>query len=186
MLLKAVSRLTFLILLACLALHGCSTGQSRGWVDDKASFNDYGVFEVRPVFNATGGDLKEGIAKALTTLFRTELAERQLPVAQSSQTNKAVLIVKSSIVVYDGCELIKGAPSTGLSTPGPVTTSRPMGKSMCTVQTQLIDKVTGQIVARIFTTKVVGACYTEQYKSQWLLKVLAEDIAKKIAKIMKA
>ena len=61
-----------------------------------------------------------------------------------------------------------------------------MGKSMCTVQTQLIDKVTGQIVAEIFTTKVVGACFTDQYKDQWLFKVLAEDIAKKVARIMNA
>ena len=61
-----------------------------------------------------------------------------------------------------------------------------MGQSTCTVQTELIDKATGNTVAQIFTTKVVGACFTDQFKDQWLFKVLAEDIAKKIAKIMKA
>jgi len=182
----AVRRSTVLILLICLALQGCSTGQSRVWKDEETSFNNYEVFEVRPVFNATGGDLKGGIPTTLTTLLRAELEDRQLIIVKPSRHNKAVLIVKSSIVVYQGCELLKGTPTTGLTgISGPVITSRSMGKSMCTVQTQLTDKVTGKIVAKIFTTKVVGACYTDQYNNQWLLQVLADDIARKIAKIMK-
>jgi len=155
-------------------------------LENNASFNDYTVFEVRPVFNATGEGLKEGISTTLTTLLEGEFEDRHLLVVEPSQTNTGVLIVESSIVIYRGCELNKGTPTTGLGTPGPVSTSTPMGKSMGTVQVHLIDKATGQIVAKIFTTKVVGACFTDQYEDQWLLRVLAEDIAKKIAKIMKA
>ena len=185
MLHKAVLRSTFLILLACLILHGCSTGQSRVWVEEKTSFNDYTVFEVRPVFNATGEGLKEGISTTLTTLLEAEFEDKDFLVVEPSQTNTGVLIVESSIVIYRGCQLNKGTPTTGLGTPGPVSKSTPMGKSMCSVQVQLIDKATGQIVAKIFTTKVVGSCFTDQHKDQWLLTVLAEDIAKKVAKIMK-
>jgi len=81
---------------------------------------------------------------------------------------------------------MKGTTSTGLSAPGGVNSGTTTGQSTCTVQTQLIDKASGNTVAEIFTTKVVGACFTDQFKNQWLFKVLAEDIAKKVAKIMKA
>ena len=186
MLLKAIWRPTWLILLACLILHGCSTGQSRVWVDEKASFKNYTVFEVRPFFNATGGDLKGEILTALTTLLTEQLEDRGLPVARPSQANTGVLLVQSSVVNYRGCQLVKGTASTGLATPGAANTSTTTGKSTSTVQTRLIDKVTGKTVAEIFTTKVVGACHTDQKRKQWLLKVLAEDIAKKVAKITKA
>ena len=183
---KAVWRSTFLIVLACLVLHGCSTGQSRVWVDEAASFNNYQVFEVRPFFNATGGDLKGDILIALTTLLREELEGRDFQVVKPSKANTGVLIVRSSVLTYQGCRIIKGTASTGLATPGAANTSTTTGQSTCTVQTQLIDKATGRIVAEIFTTKVVGACFTDNFRDQWLLKVSAEDIAKKIAKIMKA
>lgn len=187
MFLKAIRCPTILILLACLALFGCSTGQSRVWKKENTSFKSYEVLELRPVFNATGGDLKQDITNTLSNLLWTELKDRQFQVAKHSKTHQVALVVKSSIVTYQGCELIKGTPTTGLSgISGPVSTSKPMGKSMCTVQTQLIDKVSGQIVAKIFTTKTVGACYTDQYKNPWLLKALAVDIAKEIATIMKA
>ena len=81
MLFKACRRPIFLILLACFILHGCSTGQSRVWVDEKVSFKDYKVFEVRPFFNATGGDLKGDIPTALTTLLREELEGRDFQVS---------------------------------------------------------------------------------------------------------
>lgn len=186
MLHKAVLRSTFLIILTCFVLYGCSTGQSRVWVNEKASFENYTVFEVRPFFNATGGDLKGEILTALTALLREELEGRDFRVAKPSQANTGVLLVNSSVLTYQGCRLIKGTASTGLATPGAANTSTTTGQSMCTVQTQLIDKATGQIVAKIFTTKVVGACFTDNFKDQWLLRELSVDIAKKVAKIMKA
>ena len=186
MFLQATRFCTILILLACLILQGCSTGQSRVWVDDKTSFSDYQVLEVRRFFNATGEGLKEEIPVALTTLLTEQLEERGFPVTRAWQANTGALIVQSSIVFYQGCRIIKGTPSTGLSNPGINNPGTTMGQSKCTVQTELIDKATGNSVAEIFTTKVVGACFTDQFKDQWLFKVLAEDIAKKIAKIMKA
>lgn len=186
MLFKAINHTTCLILLACLTLHGCSTGQSRVWVDKKASFKNYTVFEVRPFFNAVGGDLDAEILTALTTLLTEQLEDRGYQVARPWQANTGVLIVQSRVVTYQGCHNVKGTASTGMTTQNVANTSTKMGKSMCTVQTQLIDKVTGQIVAEIFTTKVVGACFTDQYKDQWLFKVLAEDIAKEVARIMNA
>jgi len=154
-------------------------------VDEKVSFKNYTALEVRPFFNETGGDLKGEILTALTTLLTEQLADRDFLVAGLWQGNTGALLVKSSVVTYQGCQLIKGTASSGLATPGAANTSTMTGKSRCTVQTHLIDKATGLIVAEIFTTKVVGACFTDQYKGQWLLNVLAEDIAKKIAKIMK-
>jgi len=185
MLIKPVRRPTFLILLACLILHGCSTGQSRVWVDEKASLKNYTVFEVRPFFNATGGALKGEILTALTALLTEQLEDRGFQVARTSQSSTGVLIVQSHVVIYRGCQIVKGTASTGLATPGAANTSTATGKSTCTVQTQLLDKATGKIIVEIFTTKVVGACYTDQKREQWLLKVLAEDIAKKVAEIMK-
>ena len=185
---KAVRHPSLLILLACLTLQGCSTGQSRVWVDEKATFADYKVLEVRRFFNAAGGSLKEEIPVALTTLLTEQLEDRGFQVAKAWQANNGTLIVQSSIVFYQGCRINKGTQSTGLSNPTVVSTGSAgttQGQSTCTVQTHLIDKATGNVVARIFTTKVVGACFTDQFKDQWLFKVLAEDIAKKIAKIMK-
>ena len=185
MLFKTAQYLILLILLACLILQGCSTGQSRVWLDDKASFADYKVLEVRRFFNATGEVLKEEIPVALTTLLTEQLEERGLPVIKAWQANTGTLIVQSSIVLYQGCQIIKGTTSTGLNAPGGVNKGTTTGQSMCAVQTLLIDKATGKSVAKIFTSKVVGACFTDRFKDQWLFKVLAEDIAKKIVKIMK-
>ena len=186
MFLKATRCCSIVILLAFLTLQGCSTGQSRVWVDEAASFADYKVLEVRPFFNATGEGLKAEIPVALTTLLTEQLEERGFQVARAWQANTGTLIVQSSIVLYQGCRIIKGTHSTGLNVPGGVNKGTTMGQSRCTVQTELIDKATGNSVAQIFTTKVVGACFTDQFKDQWLFKVLAEDIAKKIAKISKA
>jgi hypothetical protein len=187
---KAARYLTILILLTCLTLQGCSTGQSRVWVDEKTSFNAYEALEVRPVFNATGEDLQQDIPAALTTLLTEQLESRGFLVTRAWQANTAALIVENSIVFYQGCRINKGGTqSTGLSSPSVVSTGSAgttQGQSTCTVQTQLIDKATGNVVAKIFTTKAVGACFTDQFKNQWLFKVLAEDIARKVAKIMKA
>ena len=185
MIYKAVRHFTLLIFLACLTLHGCSTGQSRVWLDETASFTDYKVLEVRRFFNATGEGLKEDIPVALTSLLTEQLEERGLQVTRAWQANTGVLIVQSSIVLYQGCRIIKGTASTGLATPGAVNKGTTTGQSTCAVQTLLIDKTTGNTVAKIFTRKVVGACFTDQSKNQWLFKVLAEDVAKKIAKIIK-
>jgi len=183
---KAVRHFSLLIFLACLTLQGCSTGQSRVWLDETASFTDYKVLEVRRFFNATGEGLKEDIPAALTTLLTEQLEERDFQVTKSWQANTGVLIVQSSIVFYQGCQIIKGTASTGLAVRGVANKGTTTSQSSCTVQTALIDKATGNTVAEIFTTKSVGACFTDQFKDQWLFKVLAEDIAKKIAKIMKA
>ena len=186
---KAARYLTILILLICLILQGCSTGQSRVWVDEEASFADYNVLEVRQFYNATGEDLKQDIPVALTTLLTEQLEDKGFLVTRAWQANTAALIVESSIVFYQGCRINKGTQSTGLSSPSVVSTGSAgttQGQSTCTVQTQLVDKATGHVVAKIFTSKVVGACFTDQFKNQWLFKVLAEDIAKKIAIIMKS
>ena len=186
MFLKATRCPTTLIFLACLVLHGCSTGQSRVWVDEKAAFVNYKVLEVRPFFNAAGGSLNEEIPVALTTLLREELEKRGFQVARAWQGNNGALIVQSSIVVYQGCRIMGGTQSTGLRATGGVNSGTTTGQSTCTVQTRLIDKASGNTVAEIFATKAVGACFTGQFKNQWLFKVLAEDIAKQIAQIMKA
>jgi len=154
-------------------------------VDEKASFADYRELEVRPFFNATGGSLHENIPAALTTLLTENLEDNGFLVARAGQAKTGALKVQSSIVFYQGCRINKGTQSTGLNSPGVITSGTTQGQSACTVQIQLIDKATGNVVAKIFTTKAVGACYTDQFKDQWLFKVLAEDIAKKVAKIMK-
>jgi len=154
-------------------------------VDEKASLENYTVFQVRPFFNATGGPLKGEILTALTALLTEQLEDKGFPVARTSQASTGVLIVQSRVVIYRGCQLVKGTASTGLATPGAANTSTATVKSTCTVQTQLLDKTTGKIIVEIFTTKVVGACYTDQKTEQWLFKVLAKDIANKVAEIMK-
>ena len=190
MLFKTARCLTILILLTCLILQGCSTGQSRVWVDEKASFSTYEALEVRQVFNATGGDLPQNIPASLTTLLTEQLEDKGFLVTRAWQVNTVALIVENSIVFYQGCRINKGGTqSTGLNSPSVVSTGSAgttQGQSSCTVQTQLIDKSTGNVVAKIFTTKVVGACHTDQFKNQWLFKVLAEEIANEIAKIMKS
>jgi len=154
-------------------------------VDEKASFADYKVLEIRRFFNATGGDLKEDIPITLTSLLREELEARGFPVARAWQANTGALIVQSSIVFYQGCRIIKGTASTGFAVRDVANEGTSKNQSSCTVQTQLIDKVSGNTVAEIFTAKVVGACFTDQFKDQWLFKVLAEEIAGEIAKIIK-
>ena len=122
-------------------------------------------------------------------MLKEQLEDKGFLVTRAWQANTGVLIVQSSIVFYQGCRINKGTQSTGLNSPSVVSTGSAgttQGQSTCTVQTQLIDKATGNVVATIFTTKVVGACFTDHFKNQWLFKVVAEDLARKIAKIMKA
>jgi hypothetical protein len=181
MLFNSIKNLLAIVFVAFVALSGCATGQSKVWVADGVSFNNYSVFEIAPVFNATGENLKQEILINLTALLNEQFIIKQFAIANSSPNTDGVLQVKSSILVYEGCQIYKNSPpTTGLPVSGAVF---PLAKSTCILRTNLIDKSTNRVVSEIYTTKVVGGCFTNQYKDQWLLNEVAADVATKVSEL---
>ena len=175
------------VFIACAASYGCSTGRSRVWLDEKVSFSAYKALEIQPVFDATEERNAQDVSTALNGLLKARFENEGLLAADDSNSDESVLIVKSDIRIYEACRIIKyGSAGTGLSTPGPAvnTGSGPINSSTCSVRTQLLDKSTNKLVAEIFTTKKVGACFTDQYKSDRLMKAVALDIADQVVTIM--
>jgi hypothetical protein len=183
--LRATTTFLIFVLFSFTVLYGCATGHTRVWVDEKVSFTDYQVFEILPVFDATGETLSDRVPVTITSLLKEQFTDKGFPITDSSQINDGVLIVRSNIVVYEGCRINKlGTAATGLSPPGTGSSGTTMAKSTCILRTQLVDKSINRVVAEIYTTKVVGGCFTDNYKDQWLLKEVATDVVQEVGRII--
>lgn len=165
-------------LVAGLVLFGCSpAGRSVVWQDPKSSFAFYQVFEVMPVFNATGKPIEDDRLALLTALLKEQMRKYQLQVADSPPAGHGVLTVRSEILAYDVSNSVFGTNLFG---------THSGGTYRCTVRTLLVEQTTGQVVARIVGTREMDVLFYSSRVDRRLLKAMAEEIAGEVATLMQS
>src|SRR5210317_1679043 len=154
-------------LLFTLSLSGCSTTKPEVWKAQDASFANFNIFEIQPVFNATDKTIKKEILVLLTAQLTEQFEKQKLQLIDTPQAQSGVLVVKSDILVYDANRQINlnssGASSLGVGGGKPRI-------SHCTLLTRLVNKSTTQVVAKILTVKEVSYRTQQANTQEWVLK----------------
>jgi len=133
----------YLNLLLLALLCGCLTAQPKVWVEKGVSLAHYKIFEVPPAQNDTGKTFEVDIAAMLTVNITSQLRAKGYTVSTATVSGGDVVIVKSSIIVYD-----PGYALARWLVPG-------AGENRITVRTSLIEKITQKLLADMITSTAV-------------------------------
>lgn len=172
---KQLSWLFFLVIFA----GGCATGKPMSWIDKGTSLSSYQVFEVVPVSNDTGKTYDFDVAADLTKEIKSKLGDKGYRVADNSTAGQSVIVLKSSLILYEPGSALKRWLYTGY------------GATQCTVKSALIDKKKGETIGEIQVAKTIsegGLLYSIGAHMRILDNILdnvAADIAHEIDNRMK-
>ena len=173
-----ILRTGVIALLFALCLSGCSATKPVVWKAQDVSFTNFKAFEIQPVFNATGKTIDKDLLSFFTAHLKEQFKLQNLQLIDTPQTKSEVLIVQTEISVY---ETNKTSYLAVFNVDG---AGR---KAHCTLRTRLVNKQTGNVVARILTVKEVSVGNKGGKKPQeWVLKETAAAVAKEVVMIMQA
>lgn len=153
---------------------GCATGKPMSWLDKETSVSSYKVFEVVPVSNDTGKTYDFDVAADLTKEIKAKLEDKGYAVVDTNTARESVLILKSSLILYEPGSALKRWLYTGY------------GATQCTVKSTLIDKQRGKIIGEIQVAKTIseGGLYSVGAHMR-ILGNVATDIAHELDNRMK-
>ena len=170
-------RIGFISLLFTLCLFGCSTKKPQVWVDQDVSLGTFKAFEIQPVFNASDRPVKQDIMAFLTFYLKEQFKVQNLPLSDNRQTKSGILMVQSDMLVYEPSRS-SGNLNIAMGGTGATRLAR------CILRTELIDKSTNKVVAKILTIKEVGVGTMGYETHEWILKESAAAVAKEVAQMM--
>jgi len=174
-------RTGIIALLFTLCLSGCYTTKSEVWKAQDVSLSNFEFFEILPVFNSTGRDIKQDSLSFFDYHLKEQFKVQNLQLADAKQKRNGILSVKNNLLLY---QLRVVRNSTWVQPPGSVID--------CKLLTSLIDKSTNNVVAKISTTYKIpthissggpaAGVGSEDWK--WVVKKSTALIAKEIAKLI--
>jgi hypothetical protein len=166
------NNIIFILLL--LVVIGCAAAKPAVWMEKGVSLSGYKVFEVMPVSNETGKTFEFDVANELTQHIKSKLKDKGYIISEEKKAVEGVLIIKSSLIVYEPGSAFKRWILTGL------------GKTQCTLKTSLVDKKTGKVLGEMLAAEEVssGGLYSIE-ADKWILNVVAKSISDEIDRKVK-
>ena len=148
-------------------------------MDQDVSLDNFKAFQIQPVFNASDKPVKQDIMAFLTFYLKEQFKVQNLPLTDTQQTKSKILMVQSNILVY---EPARSSGNLNIAMGGTGTTRL----VRCILRTDLIDKSTNKVVAKILTIKEVGVGTMGYETHEWILKESAAAVAKEVAQMMQS
>lgn len=178
-----ILRTGVITLLFTFCLLGCtSTTKPLVWKVKDVAITDFKAFEIQPVINATGKNIRNArgknieleILSSLTAYLKEQFEVKNLQLIDSPQTESEVLTVQSEILVYE----VKSFAGPALPAKYRV--------DLCILRTRLLQKSSSNVVAEIVTVNQadVGQGLFEPKSSEHVLQESAAAVAKEVAKMM--
>ena len=165
----------WVLIIFSLFVFGCSLGQVNKTVYDQKTLEAYVAFDIKPVFNATGHPVPDEALKILTEQLQIQFQKNHIKTVTSQESHEEGIDIRSELLDYVGCEISNVSGQL---------TQTPTRQSMGTLQTRVVEKKTGEILAVITTTKEVPGCTLNLHQHQYLLEELARDVANQLGKLV--
>jgi len=152
----------------------CVAGTPVIWVEKGVSFSTYHAVDVTTVANETGKTFDVDVAQALTEKLRSKLTERGVSLSESGRPADGMLVLKTSLTAYSA-----GNAAARWVLPG-------AGATECIVKGSLIDGQTGARLGVLLSHRSVsGGGLASVGADQWILDVVATDIADAVASTLR-